>query len=80
LDGPGAATVAVGAPVAAGLRHPVEVLYGAADLAFASQLDQPRAHQLGHVVVDVAERDPELEAEFARGEGAATVHGKHFED
>ena len=56
------------------------MLRGAAHLAFRREFEEAAPEQLGDVVVDVAERGPQLVAEVAGGEGPATVEAQGLQD
>jgi hypothetical protein len=56
------------------------VLGGAAYRAFSDQFDEAGAIQFGHVVIDVAERGPQLIAEVTGGEGPPAVKGQDLQD
>jgi hypothetical protein len=62
------------------VRRPVEVLGGAADLAFVDELQESAVEEFRDVVVDGAERGLQLDAEVLGGEGAAPVELEDFED
>jgi hypothetical protein len=67
-------------PLLGGVDDAVEVLDRAADLVFLDDFDEAGAAQLGDVVVDRAERGPQLEAEVFGGEDSTAVDAQYFKD
>ena len=67
-------------PVFTAFDHAVEVLDRAADLAFVDDFDQAGATQLGHVVVDGAQRRLQLQAEVLGRQRPPFIDAQHFQD